>query len=277
MRNGESGTFSQARGILQRSNRLLVLALVLAFAVAAAVWFVFVSGYFSVKQLEINELHTISREEVASSTYETLEQGRWRPWDKKNLFFIDENNLAEQLKIRLFAERVTVDKSYPNILRLMIEERQRSVVLASKDQLLVIDMEGVVAGEAGENAAKEARDSIGGSLVANLDRTPVIVCELPELATAGYQVTNQEVLKVWIGAYRAFIGSGLKFRYIGLQEPRSKTAKLAMVDGWDAYFDLDKDLQGQIETYKKFIQSKPRGFKADEYIDVRVPGKVYVK
>jgi len=277
MRNGESGTFSQARGILQRSNRFLVLALVLAFAVAAGVWFVFVSGYFSVKQFEINDLHTIGREEVVSSAYEALEKGKWRPWDKTNLLLIDENDLAEQLKIRLFAERVTVDKSYPNILRLLIEERQRSVVLASKDQFLVIDMGGVVAGEAGDNAAKEARDSISGSLIANLNRTPIILCELPELATAGYQVTNQDTLKTWIGAYRAFIGSGLKFRYIRLQEPGSKTAKLAMADGWDAYFDLDKDLLAQIETYKKFIQSKPRGFKASEYIDVRVPGKIYVK
>lgn len=277
MRNGESGTFSQARGLLQRSNRYLAISLVVAFMAAAGVWFVFVSGYFSVSRIEINELHGVSREEVVSSTYDILEQGKWRPWDRKNLLLIDEKELAEQLKNRLFAEQVSVDKSYPNILRLMIEERQRSVVLASKDQFLVIDMAGVVAGEAGENAAKEARDAINGSLIADLRRTPIVICDLPELATAGYQVTDQETLKTWISAYRAFIGAGLKFRYIRVQEPRSQTVRLAMADGWDAYFDLEKGLEAQIETYKKFIQSKPRGFKADEYVDVRVPGKVYVK
>ena len=277
MRNGESGTFSQARGLLQQSNRFLVTLLVAAFAVAAVVWFVFVSGYFSIKSIELNELHTMDREEVVSATYEILEQGRWRPWDRKNVLFINEKELAERLKSRLFAEQVTVDKSYPNVLRLMIEERQRSVVLASKEQLLVIDMAGMVTGEAGENAAKEARDSINGTLIANLNRTPVIICDLPELATAGYQVADQDTLKQWIGAYRAFIASGLKFRYIRVQEPKSQTAKLAMADGWEAYFDLGKDLPTQIETYKKFVQNKPRGFKADEYIDVRVPGKIYVK
>jgi len=277
MRNGESGTFSQARGLLQKSNRFLVLLLVSAFVLAAGAWFVFVSGYFSVNRIEMNDLHTVSREEVISNTYDILEQGRWRLWDKKNIFLVDAKDLAGQLKDRLFAERVTVNKFYPNILRLMIEERQRSVILVSKGQLLVIDMEGMVAGEAGENATKEAQAVLSGSLIADLKRTPIIMCDLPELAAAGYQVTDQSTLKSWIGAYRTFIASGLKFRYIKIQSLKAKTAKLVMQDGWDAYFDLGKDLQSQIETYEKFIKSKPPGFKVDEYIDVRVPGKIYVK
>lgn len=277
MRSGESGTFSQARGLIQRSNRLLVVVLLGAFIVATGVWFVFVSGFFSLSRIEMNELHALGREEVASSTLDILEQGRWRPWDRKNLIFIDENDLAESLKNRLFAEQVSVDKSYPNILRLLIEERQRSVVMASKDQLLVVDMAGGVVGEAGETAAKEARDAVNGDLLADLRRTPVIVCDLPELATAGYQVTDQDALKAWIEAYRAFIASGLKFRYLRLTEPKSKIVKLMMAEGYHVVFDLDQDIQGQIETYRKFMQNRPRDFKVSEYVDVRVPGKIYVK
>lgn len=149
--------------------------------------------------------------------------------------------------------------------------------MASKNQFLVIDMVGVVAGEAGENAAQEARDMLSGKVLANPHLTPLIVCNLPELVTVGYQATDQETVKAWIEAYRAFIASGLKFRYLELSEPKAESLRLAMEDGWEVIFDLSRGLQAQIETYKKFVQSKPRGFKAEQYVDVRVPGKIYVK
>jgi cell division septal protein FtsQ len=277
MRYGESGTFSRARGLIQRSNRLLVALLVASFALAVVVWFVFVSGYFSLKHIQTNELHNLSQAEVEEAVYGSLEQGRWYPWDNKNLLLINRNRLAEELKNRLFAERLVVDKSYPDILRLLIEERQRSVVVVSKNQLLVIDMAGVVAGEAGEIAAQEARDALNGKIIADSRLTPLIVCDLPELVTAGYQATDQETIKSWLEAYRAFIGSGLKFRYLRLNDVASESAYLAAEDGWQVIFDLGRGLEPQIETYKKFYQNKPKDFKAQEYVDVRVPGKIFVK
>jgi len=277
MRNGDSGTFSSTRLGLNRSNRLFAGILIGAFFCLSVVWFLFVSGFFTVTSVDVNDLHAISRGEVASTTWEILDNGPWRPWDDRNILLIDKKWLAEQLKTRLFAESVSVDKVYPNILRLKISERQRSVVLASKDQLLVIDMNGLVTGEAGETAAQEARDELNSKLLADSDLTPLIASDLPEFATAGYQVTDQARIKEWIQGYRLFISSGLKFRYLRLSDPASQTLKMVSDQGYEVIFDLLQPLEPQIETYKKFLQSKPVNAQIHEYVDVRVPGRLYVK
>lgn len=134
----------------------------------------FVSGHWSVSTIEMNDLKGIDRGEVASTTLDLFDRGPWKPWDKRSLFFIDEAELAAQLRERLFAEQVVVDKVYPDILRLKIQERQRSVVFASKDQLLLIDTSGIVTGEASGNLADSSRALLTGRSVAQTTQ-PVVV------------------------------------------------------------------------------------------------------
>ena len=149
--------------------------------------------------------------------------------------------------------------------------------MASKDQFLVIDVNGVVTGEAGSTAAQEARDTLNNKFLATSDLTPLIACDLPEFATAGYQAADQSVIKQWIQAYRLFISSGLRFRYLKLSEPASQTLKMAAEPGFDVIYDLGQALEPQILTYKKFMESKPANLKINEYVDVRVPGRLFVK
>lgn len=207
---------------------------------------------------------------------EILEQGRWTPWKKANILFIDKDELAKQLKARLFAENVVVDKIYPNILRLMISERQRSVVLVSKDQVLMVDMNGLVTNDIDNSAATDTASILDGKLLADNKHPPVIVCDLPELATAGYQITDQNGIKTWIEAYRSLVDANLKFRYLKLSEPNSQSLKMVSEAGYEVIYDLEEPLESQIEAYKKFIQSKPKDLKINKYLDVRVPGKIYV-
>jgi len=276
MRPREDGKFSSTRDGLAKSSRLLTAVLLVSFSLLSVAWFVFVSGYFVVKHIQTNELYGLSGGEVASTTMEILRQGKWSPWDKANIFFVEKNDLASQLKNRLFAEEVVVDKVYPDILRLMISERQRSVVLVSKDQMLLIDMNGIVTGEATDGVATDTRSILNKKMFADNKHPPVILCELPELAASGYQVTDQETIKVWIEAYRTLISDKVKFRYLTLSEPSAQSLKMTSEAGYQVIYDLGQPLNPQIETYKKFLQSKPKDFKINQYIDVRVPGKIYV-
>lgn len=277
MRKREDGTFSTTRVGLVKSSRLLTAGLLVSFVILGLSWFVLVSGYFSIKKVQTNELFGLSREEVASSTSEILEQGRWTPWEKANILFIDKDDLAEQLKARLFAENVVVDKLYPDILRLMISERQRSVVLVSKDQILMVDMTGLVTNDMDNSAATDTASMLDGKMLADNKHPPVIVCDLPELATAGYQITDQNGIKMWIEAYRSLVDANLKFRYLKLSEPGSQSLKMVSEAGYEVIYDLEEPLEPQIEAYNKFIQSKPKDLKISNYLDVRIPGKIYVK
>ncbi|MDQ7814720.1 MAG: hypothetical protein RDU25_02885 [Patescibacteria group bacterium] len=253
------------------------LFLVMLCLITGGAWFVLNSGYYRLANVEINDLTTLGKGEVVSTTYQILDRGGWRPWGNDNLVFIDTEKLSSSLKDELFAESVAVDKVYPNILRLMIEERQRSVVMSSQGQYLQIDTQGMVAGYA-EGKAKEDVDArLADKSLADPKTPPLIICDLPELAAAGYQVTDSEFVKKWLEAYKALNDAGLKFRYFRLSSPSSDLLKVVTDGGYEVYYDLKTPLNGQIEVYKKFVASKPKDLKIHEYIDIRIPGKVYLK
>jgi hypothetical protein len=277
LRMRRSGTFAETRVGLVKSSHLIVGVLVSACVALSLVWFFLVSGYWSVQTVQTNNLSQLSREEVASTTFSVIDQGGWKPWNRRTIFFIDKQELAVQLRDKLFADSVIVDKVYPNVLRLMISERQRSVVVASKDQLLLVDTNGVVTGDASDAVVTTSHALLANAAFAGPKDFPVMNCELPELAAVGYQVTTSDTVKAWINAYKAFIGSGIKFRYLKLTDPSSHEVHLVTDQGFEAIFDLGSDLGPQIDTYKKFLESKPKNLVVHEYADVRIPGKIFYK
>ncbi len=253
------------------------LLLVVLCLLTGAAWFVMNSGYYQLADIEINDLDTLQKGEVVSTTHQILARGGWRPWGNENLVFMDTEKLSAALKNELFAENVTVDKVYPNILRLMVEERQRSVVMDSQGQYLMIDTQGMVAGLVDDKAKADIDARLSNKSLANPKSVPLVVCDLPELAAAGYQVTDSDYVKTWLEAYKALNDAGIKFRYFRLSSPSSDLLKVVSEDGYEVYYDLKTPLNGQIEVYKKFMASKPVNVKINEYIDIRIPGKVYVK
>ena len=276
-RGGRSGTYAKTRTGLVNTHRATAIALATSCIALSIVWFIFVSRYWSVTKIETNDLHDLSREEVASTTYDLLDNGGWKPWDRRNIFFVDPQQLEQDLHDRLFVEQVVVDKVYPNVLRLKIEERQRSVFLASKDQLLNVDTNGIVTGDAGGKGVDDARLQLRNKLLATVSRLPLVVLELPEPASAGYQVTQPEHVKRWITAYKTLVAAGVQFTYMTLESADTQTARLKTDKGFQLVIDLSQDLQPQIDTYKKFLQAKPNSMAINEYVDVRVPGKLYIK
>jgi cell division septal protein FtsQ len=276
-RQGRSGLYRDERMGRRAASTWVVGSLVGAFGLCAVAWFLFISGVWSVNSVEFEGLTGVSREEVASTTFMLIDKGPWKPWDKKNIFFIDETWLAQQLKEYYFAEEVVVEKDYPNVLRHKFRERQRSVVLVSKGQFLLVDTQGLVAGEAQDAALASAKNRLQGKTLSTLNDLPLVISDLNEPAALGYQAAESETVKNWIEAYKALYESGMKFRYLELKAIEDRTIHLITDQGYEVLLDRQTPLDTQIETYQKYIETKPKNVKISEYIDVRVPGKVFYK
>jgi hypothetical protein len=262
---------------MERRRPWIGLALVAAALVAGSVWFVFVSGYWRIDRVEAYGVDGQGRGELEEVVRQVLDEGPWKPWDKQNIFFVDEEDLASKVQQRMFAERVSVEKSYPNILRLIIVERQRSVVVVSKGQQLLVDTAGIVTGETDERLGAYVHSIMNLKAFADASHVPVIVTDLPERAAAGYQASDEVRVKRWITAYRALVEAKVRFRYMGLDTLGSSLARLKAEDGTDILMDLELPLEPQIDTYTTFIRNKKKDVVINEYIDVRVPGKIYVQ
>lgn len=261
----------------KRSSYTVVILLVASFAVVGWLWFVFASGFWDVSNLDISGLRTLERGDVAREVDRALDERDWRPWHKKNLIFIDTATIAAILKERLFAEDVTVDKVYPDVLRLIIKERQRSVVLVSGEQYVNVDATGVVTGDADGDVLQSSRERVAARAFADEIHLPVVVMPTADPLSVGFSVAAPETVRKWIEVSRAMVLGGVKVRFMKIETPESALARFVSEQGYDIYLDLTQPLEPQIQTYAAYMRSKPDLTQIKEHIDVRVPGKIYVK
>jgi len=271
------GMFRTRRLEDRRTGYGVVLLIVSAFAITGWSWFLFRSGFWDVQTIEINELQALDRGEVMLEVERALNEREWKPWSEKNLLMLNTEKLAATLKDRLFTDEVTVEKFYPNILRLKIKERQRSVVLVSFEQYVLVDGSGIVTGEAEDDVLRASKDRIAARAFADELHLPVVVMKTADPLAAGFQIAEPEQVRRWLDATRYLVLGGLKYRFMKVESPESALARFVSERGYDIYFDLTQPLEAQLATYLAYMKTKPDEAAIKEYMDVRVPGKVFVR
>ena len=261
----------------RRSSYSVVIVIIAAFAVTGWFWFLFRSGFLDIQTIDTGQLQSLDRGEVVAETERALSEGAWRPWNDKNLLMLNTDALATTLKDRLFAESVTVEKSYPNILRLKIGERQRSVVVASNDQYVLVDGSGIVTAMAEGDTLRASQDRVAAKAFADQIHLPVVVMNTADPLAPGFQVAKPEEVRRWLDATRYLVLGGLQYRFMKVESPQAALARFVSKKGYDIYFDLTQPLEPQLLTYTAYMKTKPDESKIVEYMDVRVPGKIFVK
>lgn len=272
-----AGMFKVNRLDQKRSSYGFVLGLFFAFATVGWAWFLFSSGYWDVQVIDVGGIAVLNREEVIGEVQRFFDGRTFRPWHKNNLLMLDTNVLSSSLTERLFVDQVSVEKKYPNILRLIIKERQRSVIVVSQDRYVNVDVNGVVTSEVVDAPLAAARERIAAKAFADESHLPVIVMNTTDPLTTGFQVAKSEQVHRWLDVSRTLILAGLKFRFMKVEAPESVLTRCVSERGYDIYFDMSQPLEGQITTYQKYMKTKPDEKLITQYLDVRVPGKVYVK
>ncbi len=273
----EEGVYRSERLLQRRSAHTTTLILIGAFAIFGWWWFLFLSGFFDANKIEISGLRGLGRGEVLGEMDKVFLEAKWRPWHSKNLFMLDVETIRGVLKERLFIEDVAVDKSYPDILRLKITEKQRSVVLVTNDMYMNVDASGVVAGATEGGTLYVALDIVAARTLSGEFSPPVILMPTAEPPTPGFQVAKPEQVRRWLDIMRSVVLRGIKIRFMKLESPEANLARIVSEKGYDIYFDLQDPIEPQIATYEAYMNTKPDESKILERVDVRVPGKIYVK
>jgi len=239
---------------------------------------IFISDLFLVRHIEATGLVSMDELDVKREVLAILdERGGWRPWSARHIWFIDVDFVEEELKRRLFASQVAVDKSYTGILRLKIEERSNKLILHSRQQYLWVDLQGMITRELTLGEQKNVQALILGQRQMLPTETPIIHYSVDELLAPGYSVAPSETVKGWITTATELAKGGFLFREIDIETPSSTTARVINDSGYSVLVDMSVPLENQIRAYKAFVESKPKDIKVTEYLDVRVPGRIYVK
>ena len=247
------------------------------FSVFGWLYVFFVSDLFSIDQIDVTGLKSLDAVDVNREVYALLDQRRgWRPWSTRQIWFIDEKKLADELKTQLFAENVTVDKKSTHILRLIVEERTSKLIFHSHKQYVWVDLQGLVTSELTKVERQTVQSRLLGQRLPNPLEPPVVHKDLDELIAVGYRVAESSQVKSWIQITSEIMDNGIPYREFNIPDNDKNTAAIVSPDGYPVYVDIEKPLEPQLKTYKAFKEARTN-FKVSEYLDVRIPGRIYYK
>lgn len=251
---------------------------------AAAIigWFyiLFRSDLFLVNRVEVRGVRATDPLEVERETFSILDdRSSWRPWSTRHTWFIDVPRLEEKLRENLFAVNVTVDKPLFGVLRLKVEERLNRVIFYSHQQYVWLDLQGAVTADLSSDEKQAAQARILGQVTAASDDAPIIHRDLDDPLAPGYRVADATIIRRWIKTSLDAASLGLRYREMLPPEATSTVATFRDLKGYRVLVDTSIPLESQIRAYKAFEQmpqNEPLQ-KAIEYVDLRIPGKIFVK
>ncbi|MBU2566969.1 FtsQ-type POTRA domain-containing protein [Patescibacteria group bacterium] len=272
------GMFKGDRVEGAQKARLMIYALCLFFLIVGSFWFLFFSKYFDIKQYEIEPLKVLQEDAVIGEIGEFFNNKatRW-PWGSKNIFSANTEELEKYLSKVFFVNKVTVDKKYPNILRLKIWERQRSVVFITNSNIYIVDDYGVISELADEATVSSTRAFLTSSAPIESSKEIYVFAPTSTSYEKGTVIANSNTVRAWLNLTTKLRDAGIWFKALHLDPDVPSIVKIILKENKSVVIDVDADLDMQIETLRMFIQAKPPWDDIHEYIDVRVPGRIYYK
>ncbi len=247
------------------------------FIIFAIIWFLFFSHFFTIKKFEVENLKVLERGAVVGEMEDFLKSKPGFLKDKKNLILVKEDEIENHLMNTFFVDSVTVDKVYPNILRLKIEERQRSVILVTNNKIYIVDDYGVITDYADEAIASTTRNYLSSSVPVDTLKEIFVIAPTSTIYEKGFEYTNSNRVRSWLDLSKKLRDAGIWFKALYLSDSELGLVKIILKENKDVIIDADAPLDIQVETLRQFIQSKPKWDDIHEYIDVRIPGRIYYK
>lgn len=270
--------FTRREGIERGSVRAAFFVFLGVVAVIGWSYIFFVSEAFMIKDIEVRGVKSLDAVDVKREVYDIVDKRPkpfWQP--ARHIVFIKQEELAPLIAERLFAEHVTIDKQDSHILRLMIQERARKFILHTPHQSLWVDLQGTVLQELTLVEAKHLSERRAGKRLADPNDAPIIFLDGVSVLKPAEVVPDGRI-QTWLDITREVQKQGIRYREIQPESsPSSTRLTLKTLQGYNLWLDTSETLERQIEAYKAFEKQKPKDVVIHEYVDVRIPNRIYVK
>jgi len=160
---------------------------------------------------------------------------------------------------------VEVRKELPNILKVVITEREPLAIWSAAGQFFFVDAGGIAYDEIQRSESRDVS-------------LPVIVDEGAKTTLEHDRVVTQETLEFVRGIFADVtqrVGIGINF----FVAPSRLAPDVTLVtsEGWKIIFDATKSAEQQVTILKEVLDKQVKDKKNLEYIDLRIPGRVFVK
>lgn len=239
---------------------LLILAPIFLFG-----WFLFYTDVFAIKAVTIVDARPHTEEATRNIVKKALEG--LPPYG--SIFFINTDDLKMNIESALAQVRtLQVTRSLPSTIKIIVQEKQPSLLLVSNGSYYFVDDQGIPYEEAHldtlpgivlptvHNADDKAKVTIGVAVVAPefVDFVEYVQQHLPEYI-------NAQVARIQIPSLAA------------------REVHFVMDTNWELKLDVTRDKEQQLNILKRLVTEMISEDELEtlDYIDLRIPNRVYYK
>lgn len=229
--------------------------ILIVIGVILAVYGLFFSSFFRVKNIDLKGTNLVDGEKVKKVVNFALNE-------ESNIFLYNSQNIADKIKENFpLISEVKIQKGIPDTIRVVIHERQPAVVWQTADKKYLVDKDGFAYLEADANQSQDL------PLVIDSQNIPVKLSE--RIASRSFIDFIREVIEKFTPR------TNLKIKELRINET---TFDLTVItdDGYSVLFDTTRSCEIELDDLRRVI-AHLNGAKPKEYIDLRVEGWAYYK
>ncbi len=260
--------FKTKRKSLSKKKKIYFYLLV-AFAViiiSAAYYVLFWSSLFKITEPIVVGNSRVSTDFIQEQINSHISGNLFGIFPRRAILSINRQAItASILNASSAIETVDVRKELPNILKVVISEREPLAIWSAAGQFYFVDDRGIAYDEIMRSESRDAS-------------VPVIVDEHNKATVEGDRVMTKETLDFVISTYSAFSTvEDLSINFFIAPSRLAPDLTLVTNEGWKVLFDTSRDGESQIKILREVLEREVEDTNTLEYIDLRIPGRVFVQ
>lgn len=227
------------------------------FLLGGVFYIVFLSGIFSVKDINVKGTKELNSEEIKGEIEEALREQLF----KNNLLFFNKKTIARAIKKEFSPKEIKIKKIYINKVEVQIEEYTPSLQWFSSGKFYTLDEKGRVVGVEPVN-----KDSIP------------VVCDNKNLKVKmGERLVTEQFIKFIKYLYDNFqFDKSGKISKVEINESLNEIV-VTSTKGFKVYFDTTRDAEKELKNLSLVLKNEKVRDRYIRYIDLRVKNKVFFR
>ncbi len=224
--------------------------------------------YFKIKNISVEGNFYINSEKISSKVLDVINGKHFKMFPKSNFFLLPEEEIIKGVfEISARVENISLEKKFPDILKIKIQERKPSSLFCVKndgnDKCAFMDEEGFVFEESpyfsGDVFLKFFDDRYGEGML-----------ETGKNILSAEQMSNISEFKVFCA------DSGVKISEIALK--KDGVYEFLASEGWRIFLNERNEPKIAFENLKTALDAEIKEKRKNlDYIDLRVSNKVFYK
>ncbi len=296
-----------------KTLKKLVLRGVVALGISGGffvAFYFFFSGAYRITDIQISGRQNISEYAIRRVIDEQLTKRRFLIFPENNLFWFRKSEAERDIRESYVLEGLKIEKKFPHTLQVEIQEKVSTLVWVTKqgdiERYYYLDLHGIVLGEIPEEEVEQfflkdkKLDQAGGESVVEVkdlasqgqDAAPAepaagehealfpVIHDVSGLsARVQDQVLDEKTVQFIVDVSLKFPEKfpNIPIKYFATLEPMSSRVQAVAEEGWEIYFEAEKDLDAQLNNLSLVLKQKIKDTKKLQYIDLRFDERIYYK